>query len=418
MTRSLPIAALISVLAAVAYAQSPAEDPFATPQLAQMPAAPPSTGTFTVGGFVDVGYINITQSKVPGPGGAISWAYGNSQFGFASAVDTFTVNQLNLTLAAERELGSMEVGAVGSISFYPSRDVEAYGNGNSDRPYQVDRAYLFTEWPSAWSTRVQAGRWPGFLTLEQQESAPPDFRLIGHTYVFQAGGGYPYGLSVFTTPYAGITLKASVSNGGVGDYSFYPGDRSTTNLAVANDRVQKGAGADKANGKTGSLALEWVLFDRPAGAGTLRIGGGGADNPSLTYNTVKQRSEPYSFTNLYADYQLGSWELRTESATLRAYYTGGLGLFQASMYSVLISFEAGANHLVTLRGEGIAYRSDKYDEQGQGTKAGVTYRYRMAPPMVLKLEYVEETQTPQFWQASRGKALVTDVVAVSWVYAF
>lgn len=419
MNRLSAILGLIMALPLSALAQT-ASDPFAASQQAQMAQPAVATaGTFTVRGFVDVGYINIAQSKPDGTGGDISWAYGNSQFNFSTTANTFTVNQVNLTLRGEREHGAMLVGAVGSISYYPSRDSEVYQSGNGDRPYQVDQAYLFAEWPRAGATRVQAGRWPGFLTLEQSESAPPDFRLIGHTYVFTAGGGYPYGLAVFTTPFGGFTVKASISNGGVGDYTFFPGDRSTTNLAVANDNDQEGQASDKPDGKTASLAVDWVVFDRPAGAGTLRVGGGGASNPALTYNSVDEQVEPYSFTNLWLAYRVGNWDVRAESARLRAYYESSLGLFEASMYYVLLSYELGANHLITLRGEGITFVSDKdATRQGKATKAGLTWRYRMAPPMVLKLEYVTETQSPQFWQIAQGDDLVTTVAAASWVYSF
>jgi hypothetical protein len=399
----------------------PGDDPFAQSQQETVPAlaAAPSGLSFTFRGFVDVGYINITQTRPPGSGGDLSWAYGNSQFAFPAAVNTFSVNEVALIFQGQREYAGRLVGATADVAFYPSRDQQLYLASGADREFQVAQAYAFVEFPSVWSTRILLGRAAGFLTLEQQEGRAPDLRIIGHTYVFQAGGGYPNGLQVRTHPGKPFTIKLGASNGGVGDYSFFPGDRSTTNLAVANHGDPKADPKNKPNGMTASGAVDWVLFDRPADFGTFRVGIGAASNPSLTYNSVKDRAEPYAFSNAYLGYRVSDFELRAENAQLRAYYATSLGLFDATMYSALLSYEPSPNHMFTLRNEGISYVTDlDAKKRGQGTKNGLSYRYRIAPPAVLKLEYVTEDQSPQFWRISDGKSLTTNVAAASWVYSF
>ena len=56
--------------------------------------------------------------------------------------------------------------------------------------------------------------------------------------------------------------------------------------------------------------------------------------------------------------------------------------------------------------------------RGEATKNGLTYRLRISDPMVLKVEYVTEVQTPQYWRPTLHKQLTTNVLATSWVYSF
>ena len=119
---------------------------------------------------------------------------------------------------------------------------------------------------------------------------------------------------------------------------------------------------------------------------------------------------------MYAAYRVSDVEARLEVANLDAYYQNSIHSFEAGMYSLLLSYEIGAKHLVTARYESISYLTDVDPDTGTATKVGLTYRYRIADPMVLKLEYVTETQSPQFYTAE--KDLTTDVAALSWVYSF
>jgi hypothetical protein len=415
------IAGLLAViLPFCAFGQGAAErDPFAESQLEQVAVSSAPGGTvFTVSGFVDTGYIHIAQSGAEGAGSDISWAYGNSQFGFSSETDTFTVNEVDLTLRAERARDGSEIGAVASVDFYPSRDTETYASTETDREFQVDQAYVWITWPGAWDTRIRLGRVPGIVTLEQQqESEAPDSRLIGHTYVFQAGGGYPFGPQVRVRPLSALTVQLGQSNGGVGDYTFFPGDRGTANRSVAPDKDHPDDPTDKLEDKTLYGSVDWVVFDEAAGSGRLQLGGAYAGNPGLTYNPNKNRAEPYTFSDVWLAYKVSDYEARLEVASLSAYYSNSIGLFEAGMTSLLLSYELGARHLFTLRYETIDYVSDvNAGEKGQATKYGLTYRLRISDPMVLKLEFVTETQSPQFWTMDGD--LATDVAALSWVYSF
>ena len=227
-----------------------------------------------------------------------------------------------------------------------------------------------------------------------------------------------------TRPLAGLAVKLGYSNGGLGAYSFFLGDDSTLNRPVARDD-DKTAASDSVDGKTASAAVEWVPFDRPAEAGTLTLGLAGADNPELTFNTGTGRAEPYSFSNFYGAYRLGAFEVRAERAKLEAFFEGtpigstSLGRFEASMAYLLLTYFLGSDHTFTLRGERIEYVTDLNSAiQGEATKYGLTYRYRFDDPMVLKVEAVRETQSPQFFVATEGQDLTTDVFTTSWVYAF
>jgi len=399
------------------FAQAPsAEDPFAQSQLSEAVFAAPAL--VVVRGFVDVGYLRISQVAPTDDGGDLSWVYGNSQFVFFSTSETFTVNEIDLTLEGEKETGSLLVGARASIDYYPSFDSEAYAVGafpSSD----VDEAFVFLEWPRAWNTRLVLGRAPGFVTLEQQESEAPDFRLIGHSYVFQAGGGYPYGFQIITRP-GSLAVKLGYANGGVGAYSFSPGDGSTLNRSVARDEDRGQAAAkDKVSGFTTYGALEWVPFDQPAGAGTLRVGAAAAHSPELTYNSDTRQPESFNFANFYLGYRFGAVELRLERARLAAFYEQVLGKFDADMGYVLLSWFLGANHLFTLRGEQITFTTGLRPlTESEAVKFGLAYRYRVSDGMAIKAEAVTEEQTPQFFVATKGKDLTTKVVSTSWVYSF
>jgi hypothetical protein len=130
-------------------------------------------------------------------------------------------------------------------------------------------------------------------------------------------------------------------------------------------------------------------------------------------------AEPYSFSNVYGVYRRGMWELRAESARLLAYYEDSVGAFEATMSYLLVSAYLGSDHLVTLRGESMTFTTDvDPDTEGTATKAGVSYRYRMDDHMHLKAEAVTETQDPQFFTPSEEETLTTNVLALSWVYAF
>lgn len=403
-----------------AGAQTGGDDPFGKSQFqdpALQPATTPGGPTLTVRGFVDVGYVSITQTGPEVEGGDLSWAFGNSQSTFFSESRTFTVNEVDLTLEAQRTTNGRIMGARASIDFYPSRNTEGYRLASGDRDRDVDQAFLFVQFPDGWRPRVVVGRAPGFVTLEQQEGDAPDLRLIGHTYVFQAGGGYPVGAQVLLWPVAKLAVKLGVANGGVGDYSFFPGDRSTLNRWEARDADEKSAN-DEAEGQTGYAALEWTALDEPAGAGTLRFGVAGASNPSLTVNSDGD-AEPYAFSNVYGAYRRGMWEVRAETARLQAYYEDSIGALEAAMAYVLVSAYLGSDHLVTLRGERMTFTTDQDpDTEGSATKAGVSYRYRMDDHMHLKAEAVSETQDPQFFTPSEEETLTTNVLALSWVYSF
>ncbi|MBI3993464.1 MAG: hypothetical protein HY342_09330 [Candidatus Lambdaproteobacteria bacterium] len=423
--RHLLAAVAVVVLACAAgpaAAQAPAGgDPFGQSQLAD-PIVAGAAGTgaplLTVSGFLDVGAVLITQSGPKATGGDLSWAFGNSQFTFFSQSQTFTVNELDLNFDAQREQGNVLYAARASIDFYPSRDSEAYSVAATDREFDVDEAFVSATLRHLGHTRIVLGRAPGFVTLEQQEGDAPEARLIGHSYVYLAGGGYPFGLQVIAWPVQAVALKFGMANGGLGAYSFYPGDNSTLNRPVARDDDRKST-ADRLNAKTVYAAAEWTAFDRPAETGTLRLGLAAAQNPGLTWNALAARAEPYAFSNLYVAYRFGAFEVRSEAATFSAYFETGLGAFEASLWTALLSWYVDASHLLTLRAEGIAFKSDRDAAvAGTGSKAGLSYRWRLADGVVLKAEALRETQTPQYWQPTLGEALTTDVLAASWVYAF
>ena len=392
------------------------EDPFAKSQLSDIGM---SGGTqLSVRGFVDTGFINITQTGPMADGGDISWVFGNSQFTFFSQTSTFAINEVDITFDVEKEIESFVLGGRFSIDFYPSRDSEAYTIADSEREFDVDQAFVFLEFTNFWNTRIVLGRAPGFVTLEQEEADSPDLRLIGHTYVFQAGGGYPIGLQVITRPSPKYTIKVGFSNGGVGDYSFFPGDDSTTNRPVARD-ADNNSPNDQVDKLTFSLGFEWVPFDRPADIGTLKIGIATAQNPGLTFNPTTNQPEPYSFNNIYFSYRPGSFEVRGEIAALEAFYELSLGKFDATMYYLLLTFFIEANHQVTIRGEGINFTTHRGSAiEGKATKNGISYRYRFHDSMVLKVEAVREVQTPQFFLPGLGEELTTDVFTTSWVFSF
>jgi hypothetical protein len=416
-----PWAALLALSAQAVSAQEE-DEPFAESQMEQIAVIPAAAGIpgLVVKGFVDAGYIHITQSGgSDDPNGDLSWAYGNSQFNFSTEASTYTVNEVDLTLSAERDLNGTLVGALASIDYYPSRDDEIYQGGSSDRPFQVDQAFVYALISPAWGFRVRLGRAPGVVTLEQQqESEAPESRLIGHTYVYQAGGGYPYGVQAQLQPAAGLTLHVGHSNGGVGDYSFVPTDRTTTNRSVAPDKGDNptSTNPDRLSDKTLYGAADYVAFDRPADIGRFQLGVAYANNPGLTYNATKDAAEPYAFTNFWAAYRVSDYEGRLEVATLEAFYQLPVGKFEAGMYSLLLSYELGAHQLFTLRYESISFVTDVVQDTGTATKYGLTYRLRIADPMALKLEYVTETQSPQFYTAADD--LTTNLAALSWVYSF
>ena len=404
------------------FAPGGADDPFAESQLEEISVAGSAAlggPLFTVRGFVDTGYIQFSQSGPAADGGELSWAYGNSQFTFFSETSSFTVNEVDLTLAAETESGGRLMGARASIDYYPSRDLEAYQTTTTDRPFDVDEAFVFVEFLSAWNTRIALGRHPGFVTLEQQEADSPDLRLIGHTYVFLAGGGYPYGLQVHTRPGPALTVKLGVSNGGLGSYSFFPGDDSILNRPVAADADERAAD-DRVDGRTTAALVQYIPFDVPSGAGTLTLGAAYANNPELTFDEDSGEGEPYTFTNVYLDYRFSDFDLRGEYATIDVFYQdSSVGSFKASMAYLLLGYFLGANHLFTARWEQIAYETDlDPGNEGEAIKLGLTYRYRMDDHMVLKLESVTETQSPQFFNPTLGEDLTTNVLAASWIYSY
>lgn len=369
-------------------------------------------------GFIDSGFIYITQTGPEDSGGDLSWAYGNSQFTFFSQTASFTLNEVDLTLDAERETDSGRVGARFSIDFYPSRDTEAYGISGSEREFDVDQAYVFVEFKNWGNTRLVLGRAPGFVTLEQQEADSPELRLIGHTYVYLAGGGYPYGFQVLAKPFQSLAVKVGIANGGMGDYSFFPGDDSTLNRPVARDADDNSA-SDKAQDLTYYGAVEWVPLDKAAEGGTFKLGVAAASNPGLTYNATDSVLEPYSFTNLYASYRYGIVEVRSELAVLKAYYELSLGKIEARMGYLLLSLHLGADHLITGRAERMTFTSDQYwGNATQASKYGLSYRYRMDGPAVIKLEAQREVQSPQFYVPGLWENLTTDVASLSWVYSY
>jgi hypothetical protein len=413
---------LLCALQSPAWAQEEA-DPFAESQLEQIAAPSAEAATaLVVSGFVDAGYVRITQT---GPGdqfGDLSWAFGNSQSNFSTTADTFTVNEVDLTFRAEKHRDGLVTGAVASIDFYPSRDDEIYQGGPTDRPIVVDQAFVFVQFTQVWNSRIRLGRAPGVATLEQlTENEAPQSRLVGHTYVYQAGGGYPYGVQLMTEPAEGMWIHLGQSNGGLGDYTFFPNDRSTANRPVAPDEDQdyEGAPPDRLKDKTVYAAFDWVVFDRPAEWGRFQVGLAYASNPGLTYNAAEDRVEPYTFSNGWLAYRVSDYEARLEVAGLETYYSAAnsLGSFEAGLYSLLLSYELGAAHLFTLRYEQADFLTDvDPDQTGQAVKYGLTYRLRIGDPMVLKLEYVTETQSPQYYTMDGD--LTTNVLALSWVYAF
>ena len=247
----LALAAAVGLSAASARAQgpqavpaTPAADPFGRSQLAELaqPAAGAPGGTqLFVSGYVDAGYLRIRQQGPPLTSGSdTSWAYGNSQFTFSAPNDTFTLNEVALTLEAQREEGGVLHGARASVNQYPSRDPDTYGAAGQSAT-DVSEAFVFVEWTRAWHTRLALGRAPGFVTLEQQEARPPELRLIGHSYVYQAGGGYPYGLQVTARPGA-WAIKLGAANGGTKVGTVKPGATETFDLAFfqVKDRLPKG----------------------------------------------------------------------------------------------------------------------------------------------------------------------------------
>lgn len=413
--------ALAAAQAPVAVPPAPSADPFARSQLAEPVVAGtalPGGTQLTVRGFVDAGYIYIRQEGPASLGGDLSWAWGNSQFRFLSQNNTFTVNQVELSLEGQRESEGRVVGGRLNVDYYPSRDPEIYQGAGTDQPFDVTQALVFIEWPRAWRTRVVLGRAPGFVTLEQEEAAPPELRLIGHTYVFAAGGGYPYGLQAITHPLDSLAIRLGVANGGMGGYSFFPGDDSTLNRPVARDA--DAGGNDQAHAKTGYGAIDYTVFDRAAEIGTLRLGLAGARNPGLTFDSTNDTLQAYRFSNVWAAYRLGSFEVRSESAKLSAFYETSLGRFEASMAYLLLSWYGGANHLVTLRVERMTFRTDRYwDFEGSAKKSGLSYRYRLADGVALKVEGVREIQSPQFYvMPPDWKDLTTSVFTTSLVYSF
>ena len=97
----------------------------------------------------------------------------------------------------------------------------------------------------------------------------------------------------------------------------------------------------------------------------------------------------------------------------------GAGRMGYSMAYLLLSYFLGANHLFTARWEQIAYETDlDPGNEGDAIKLGLTYRYRLDDHMVLKLEGVTETQSPQFFNPTLGEDLTTNVFAASWVYSY
>jgi hypothetical protein len=387
--------------------QAPAAgDPFAQSQLAQV--APVTTGAtqVTLSGFVDLGYIHIAQQGPTGaPQNIIGWAYGNTQFNYFTNTAQFTLNQVELTLDVQKEDGAHLYGSRASLAVYPSRDTDAHDVLASDAPpaYDLLQAFVFFEWTQSWKTRVVLGRAPGFVTLAQREAEPPDLRLVGPTYMFQAGGGYPYGLQVHTQPLPGLWLKLGLSKGGLAGYSFYPGDNS-----ASNDPSKPGVTYGN---------VDWLAFDEAAGKGTLRLGISTASSPDLT--TAGGNPHPYSFSNLYAGYRHGSLEAQLEHGSLDTAYDGpsNLGWVHADITSLLLSWYAGANHLITLRLESMDFWSD-HDKNTKiaNHKNGITWRYRISDAMVLKVEAVQELQSPQFWDLNED--LTTKVLAASGVYSF
>ena len=355
---------------------------------------------FTWGGFIDIGYIYITQDGPSESWGDYSWAYGNSQFTYFRETNSFTVNEIDLTLKAERESDTSRMGAQFSIDFYPSRDSNGYGNSDSDLAYAVDQAYGFVEFQQWGNTRLVLGRAPGFLTLEQQEADSPELRLIGHTYVYLAGGGYPLGLQVLARPFPSWAFKAGIAQGDLGEYHFFPGSGDGSGLTYYG-------------------AVDWVPLDKAAEGGTLKLGLAGASNPGMTNNATDNTLEPYSFTNLYASYRYGMVEVRSEMATLNAYYEWRLGEVKASMGYLLLSLHLGAAHLLTGRAEWMSFTSERYwGNATSASKYGLSYRYRMGGSAVIKLEAQHEVQSPQFYVPSSWESLTTDVASLSWVYSY
>jgi hypothetical protein len=90
------------------------------------------------------------------------------------------------------------------------------------------------------------------------------------------------------------------------------------------------------------------------------------------------------------------------------------------MAHLLLSYDLGADHLFTLRGERISFDTAlaTWGTAGEARKAGATYRYRVGDGLVIKVEAVSEVQTPQFFQPTEQKELTTRVLSTSWVYAF
>lgn len=399
------------------------EDPFAQSQFEEVPLAGRQAAggpLLSVQGFVDTGYIHIAQDGPDSLNGSLSWLPGNTQSTFSRETSTFTLNEVDLTLAAERQTGAMVVGGRASVDFLPSRDTAVYGGTAGEGEWDVDQGFVFLHWPQTLNTTVRLGRAPGFVTLEQEESESPDFRGIGHGYVFLAGGGYPYGLQVLTEPGGGFGVKLGVANGGLGAYSLYPGDESTVNRPVARtDDGDDTTPQTQADGRTTYGALTWTPFDQPADLGTLRLGIAAGSNPALTWNPVKERTEAYSFSNGWLAYRWGSYEVRAENARLDAYYEVGLGRLEATMTSLQLSLHGGVAHLVTLRGETMDFVSDRAaDEPGTASRQGLSYRYRLAEGAALKLEWAQEVQRPQYWDPAADETLTTTVATTSWVYSF
>jgi hypothetical protein len=399
---------------------APGGDPFGQSQLATLApaAAGPAGVQFTVRGFVDAGYLHITQEGPAGTGGERSWAYGNSQFTFWSQTSSFVLNEVDLTLEGRRETATRVYGARASVDFYPSRDDDAYG-ATGGLALAVDEGFVFVEWSGGMRTRLVLGKAPGFVTLEQLEGDVPEQRLVGHTYVYLAGGGYPTGLQALLWPTAGLALKLGLANGGLAAYSFDHDDDSTLNRGVARDADDLGGVTDKVDSRTVYGAVDWVPFDRPAGAGTLRLGVAFGSAPELTWDAGASEAKPYSFRNGYAGYRLGALELRLEAARYAAFFEGAtsLGQFDAAPAYLLLSWHLGADHLLTGRYERMTFESSTRPD-GTATKLGATWRWRLDDGVALRVEAVRETQSPQFWVTAGSADLTTTVLATSLVYSF